>query len=85
MNEPIVRLFNPDMAVRTASLSVQDGKGVHCNGEVVVANGIPDSAGKSIDRTAVPGEPVGVQPGWLYGPSRRRRDGPGAGCVEHSC
>jgi len=53
-------LFNPDLVIRTASLSAQDGKGLHCKREVVIANGIPDSAEKSIDRKAVQGEPVRI-------------------------
>ena len=53
-------LFYPDLVIRTAGLSPQDGKGLFCKREVVVANGIPDSAGASIDRTAVGGEPIRI-------------------------
>jgi glycosyltransferase involved in cell wall biosynthesis len=53
-------LFNPDLVIRTACLSAQDGKGLHCQREVVIANGIPDSAGKRIDRTASSGEPIRI-------------------------
>lgn len=53
-------LFKPDLVIRTAGLSAQDGKGLFCKQEVVVANGIPDSAGMSIDRTAVRGGPIRI-------------------------
>jgi glycosyltransferase involved in cell wall biosynthesis len=55
-----IALFNPDLVIRTASLSAQDGKGLHCKREVVIANGIPDSAGKAIVREAINGEPVRI-------------------------
>jgi glycosyltransferase involved in cell wall biosynthesis len=63
---PMLRCFfqfameKPDLAIRTASLSVQDGKGLHCKREIVVANGIPDSAGKSIQRAVANGVPVRI-------------------------
>jgi glycosyltransferase involved in cell wall biosynthesis len=53
-------LYNPDLVIRTASLSAQDGKGLFCKQEIVVANGIPDSARMSIDRTTVCGEPIRI-------------------------
>jgi glycosyltransferase involved in cell wall biosynthesis len=53
-------LFNPDLVIRTASLSAQDGKGLHCKREIVIPNGIPDSAGESIVRTVIPGAPVRI-------------------------
>jgi glycosyltransferase involved in cell wall biosynthesis len=55
-----IALFNPDLVIRTAGLSAQDGKGLFCKREVVVANGIPDSAEKSIVRTAVRNVPIGL-------------------------
>jgi glycosyltransferase involved in cell wall biosynthesis len=63
---PILRRFfgfafaRPDLVIRTASLSAQDGKGLDCKKEVVIANGIPDAAGESIRRTVVKGAPVRV-------------------------
>jgi glycosyltransferase involved in cell wall biosynthesis len=53
-------LFDPDLVIRTAGLSAQDGKGLYCKQEVIVANGIPDSAGMSIDRTNVCGKPIKI-------------------------
>ncbi|MGA9071044.1 MAG: glycosyltransferase family 4 protein, partial [Terracidiphilus sp.] len=55
-----IALFNPDLVIRTASLAAEDGKGLHSKREVVVPNGVPDSAGRSIVRTVVPGEPVRI-------------------------
>jgi glycosyltransferase involved in cell wall biosynthesis len=65
MNPILRRLFRfsfarPDLVIRTASLSAQDGKGLDCKKEVVVANGIPDVAGESVRRTVVKGAPVRV-------------------------
>ncbi|MGA3080467.1 MAG: glycosyltransferase family 4 protein [Terracidiphilus sp.] len=53
-------LEKPDLVIRTAPHSAQDGKGLRCKKEVVIANGIPDSAGESIQRTAIPGMPVRI-------------------------
>jgi glycosyltransferase involved in cell wall biosynthesis len=63
---PVLRCFfrfafaKPDMVIRTASRSAQDGKGLCCKKEVVVANGIPDTAGKSIERMAICGVPIRI-------------------------
>jgi glycosyltransferase involved in cell wall biosynthesis len=50
----------PDLVIRTASLAAEDGKGLNCKREVVVANGIPDSAGESIQRKSVQGARVRI-------------------------
>jgi len=43
-------LMRPDLAIRIAHGSAQDGQGLRCKKEVVIANGIPDFAGENIQR-----------------------------------
>ncbi len=63
---PVSRWFfrfafaNPDLVIRPASRAPQDGKGLCCKREVVIANGIPDAAGESIQRAAISGVPVRI-------------------------
>jgi glycosyltransferase involved in cell wall biosynthesis len=51
-------LAKPDLAIRTSNRAPQDGKWTHCKEEIVVPNGIPDYAGKVIQRMPLQGEPV---------------------------
>ena len=65
MNPVMRRLFRfafmrPDMVIRIAHRSPEDGQGLLCKKEVVVANGIPDFAGVSIERGADPGSPIRI-------------------------
>ncbi len=53
-------LGKPDLAIHTASRGIQDGIRLRCKKEVIVANGIPDAAQESIQRTVVEGEPVRI-------------------------
>lgn len=53
-------LARPDLVIRTSSLAAEDGKGLCSRAEVVVANGIPDAAGDSIQRILEPGEPIRI-------------------------
>jgi glycosyltransferase involved in cell wall biosynthesis len=55
-----IAFFYPDLAIRTASLSVQDGKALHGKREVVIANGIPDSAQEGMIRPFVQAAPVRI-------------------------
>lgn len=63
---PLLRSFfwfayaKPELAIRTASLGAQDGKSLCCKREVIVPNGIPDSAGERIERIAVSGSPIRI-------------------------
>jgi glycosyltransferase involved in cell wall biosynthesis len=50
----------PEMVIRTAHRAAEDGKGLCCKVEVVVANGIPDAAGESIQRLANGGGPIRI-------------------------
>ena len=47
-------LARPDLVIRTANGAAQDGIGLGCKREVVIANGIPDSAGENIQRSVAP-------------------------------
>jgi len=53
-------LTRPDLVIRTAHNSAQDGRGLLCKKEVVVANGIPDFAGESICRSSRRDAPVRI-------------------------
>ena len=53
-------LMRPEMVIRIARSSAQDGRGLLCKSEVVVANGIPDCAGESIERESDRGAPVRI-------------------------
>jgi glycosyltransferase involved in cell wall biosynthesis len=63
---PVLRFFfryafaKPDLVIRTADSSAPDGQGLCCKKEVIIANGIPDAAGESIQRTVVEGAPVRI-------------------------
>jgi len=52
--------MRPDMVIRIAHRSAEDGKGLLCKREIVVANGIPDFAGESIQRDTNRGAPIGI-------------------------
>jgi glycosyltransferase involved in cell wall biosynthesis len=65
MNPVLRRLFRfafakPELVIRTAGLAAQDGKGLCCKKEIIVANGIPDSAGDGIQRMSVSGAPIRI-------------------------
>jgi glycosyltransferase involved in cell wall biosynthesis len=53
-------LMRPDMVIRIAHRSAQDGLGLCAKKEAVVAYGIPDFAGESIQRDADRGAPVRI-------------------------
>jgi glycosyltransferase involved in cell wall biosynthesis len=63
---PVLRCFfrfaleRPEMVIRTADGSAQDGKGLFSRKEIVVPCGIPDSAGGSIQRTAIRGARIKI-------------------------
>ncbi len=50
----------PDLVIRTAQGAAPDGPSLCCKREVVVPNGMPDLARKSIERTRVAGTPVNI-------------------------
>ena len=53
-------LMRPDMVIRIAHGSAQDGRGLLCKKEVVIPNGIPDFAGESIQRDGNRRAPIGI-------------------------
>lgn len=53
-------LARPDLVIRTSRMAAEDGKGLGGRAEVVVANGIPDAAGDSIQRSKRTGELVSI-------------------------
>jgi glycosyltransferase involved in cell wall biosynthesis len=52
--------MRPDMVIRIAHGSAQDGRGLLCKKEVVIPNGIPDFAGESIQRDGNRRAPIGI-------------------------
>jgi glycosyltransferase involved in cell wall biosynthesis len=57
LNPVLRRLFQfafarPDLVIRTAKGAAPDGPALHCRRELVVPNGMPDYAGKGIQRVA---------------------------------
>jgi len=50
----------PELVIRTAGLAAQDGRGLFCKREVIIANGMPDFARESIQRAPVAGKPVRI-------------------------
>jgi len=50
----------PELVIRTAGLAAQDGQGLRCKKEVIIPNGMPDSAGKSIRRISIADDPIRI-------------------------